>query len=149
MPDTIALWAKEYIGIPFLSGGRTRDGCDCYGLVRLVWMEQCGYKMPLLSDMYEDALNMQQTSPLVTSLRPMLAGEKKLTPEPLDLAVILNRGLPTHLAVYAGGGYILHTIRSVGTVLQRISDRDLANRIEGFYGIKTADTDSSVPDNIR
>jgi hypothetical protein len=25
-------WVKNYIGLPFASIGRTREGCDCYGL---------------------------------------------------------------------------------------------------------------------
>lgn len=29
-------WWNEYVGLPFADKGRTREGCDCWGLVRLV-----------------------------------------------------------------------------------------------------------------
>lgn len=140
----IAAWAKNYIGIPFVSGGRTRDGVDCYGLVRLVWKEQFEYELPLLSNQYENALATNQTNPLVNKYKPLLVGTRKKVPELGNLVVILNGGLPTHLAIYAGDNYILHTVKKVGTVLQRLSDYDLKNRIEGYYGIKTKNSDSSV-----
>ena len=100
--------------------------------------------MPLLSNQYENALATNQTNPLVNKYKPLLVGTRKKVAELGNLVVILNQGLPTHLAIYAGDNYILHTVKKVGTVLQRLSDYDLKNRIEGYYGIKTKNSDSSV-----
>ena len=51
-------WVSKYIGIPFVSNGRTMEGCDCYGLVRLVLHNEYGIYLPELSDNYTDALNI-------------------------------------------------------------------------------------------
>ena len=71
---SIVSWAKDYVGIPFVSGGRDRDGADCYGLARLVRMEQFGDTPPLLSGDYTDADNFAETEALMRSQRPLLAG---------------------------------------------------------------------------
>jgi cell wall-associated NlpC family hydrolase len=129
----VAPWAKDYIGIPFASGGRDKTGADCYGLVRLVHMEQFGGNLPLLSGGYTDADNFTETEALMRSRRPLLAGRQVEVPEAGDLCVLRFHGLPTHLGIYAGGGWMLHTLKHTGSVLQRIGDPHLKGRIEGWY----------------
>jgi cell wall-associated NlpC family hydrolase len=131
----VAPWANTYVGIPFLSGGRDRNGADCYGLARLVRAEQFGDRLPLLSDDYADADNFAETEKLLRSQRPLLAGTRTESPEIGDLCVIRFHGLPVHLGIYAGGGWMLHTLKGTGSVLQRISDPQLAGRIEGWYRV--------------
>jgi cell wall-associated NlpC family hydrolase len=131
----VAPWAKEYVGIPFVSGGRDRTGADCYGLARLIRTEQFGDTLPLLSGDYRDADNLAETEALIRSKRPLLAGRSVETPEAGDVCVLRFRGLPTHLGVYAGGGWMLHTLKGTGSVLQRIRDPRLAGRIEGWYRV--------------
>jgi cell wall-associated NlpC family hydrolase len=131
----VAPWAQEYVGAPFLSGGRDRDGADCYGLARLILAEQFGKTLPLLSGDYADADNFDETAKLLRSQRPLLAGRMTEAPEAGDLCVIRFHGLPVHLGICAGGGWLLHTLKGTGGVLQRISDPQLAGRIEGWYRV--------------
>jgi cell wall-associated NlpC family hydrolase len=131
----IAPWANEYVGVPFLSGGRDRSGADCYGLARLILAEQFGKSLPLLSDDYADADNFAETEKLLRSQRPLLAGRMAETPEAGDVCVLKFHGLPVHLGVHAGGGWMLHTLKGTGSVLQRLSDPQLAGRIEGWYRV--------------
>jgi cell wall-associated NlpC family hydrolase len=42
-------WVADNIGLPFVEAGRDRSGVDCWGLARLVWCEQGGCVVPLLS----------------------------------------------------------------------------------------------------
>ena len=55
MARGLPAWAREYIGIPFLDKGRTREGCDCWGLNRLIWSEQFSVRVPSFLDAYEEA----------------------------------------------------------------------------------------------
>ena len=33
-------WTTRYIGLPYLAGGRERDGVDCWGLLRLIYRDE-------------------------------------------------------------------------------------------------------------
>ena len=129
----IAAWAKLYTGIPFVSGGRGRTGADCYGLVRMVQAEQYGKNLPLLSNDYSDADNFAETEKLLRSQKPLLAGKRVESPEIGDVCVLRILALPVHLGLYAGGGYLLHTLKGTGSVLQRMGDPHMAGRVEGWY----------------
>jgi cell wall-associated NlpC family hydrolase len=128
-------WVKKYIGIPFVSNGRTADGCDCYGLVRLVLRNEYGINLPELSDDYADAMNIAETAKLFAEKRPVLAAEKLPGPRERAVAVITEHGRPAHLGIAAGGGYILHTGAKTGPVGPRETHPGLRGRVEGYYRV--------------
>ena len=126
-------WVKKYIGIPFSSNGRTMGGCDCYGLARLVLHNEYGVNLPELSDDYSDALNTAETARLFAERLPVLAAEKLDAPQEGSVVVITEHGVPAHIGVAAGGGYILHTGIKTGSVCQRETHPGLRGRIAGYY----------------
>jgi len=128
-------WVKKYIGIPFVSNGRTLAGCDCYGLVRLVLRNEYGIELPELTDNYADALNVRETARLFAEKRPVLAAEKITGPQEKAVVVITEHGVPAHIGIAAGGGYILHTGIKTGSVCQRETHPGLRGRIEGYYRV--------------
>lgn len=128
-------WAKNYIGIPFVSGGRTRAGCDCYGLVRLVLEEVYGYCLPVLNADYTDALDIEQSKRLFMLNAPLLCGEKISDPEEKAVALIRMKGRLCHVGLYAGGGFILHERHRLGSVCERIESPRLSGCVEGWYRV--------------
>jgi len=128
-------WVKKYIGIPFASNGRTIDGCDCYGLVRLVFRNEYGVNLPELSNDYTDALNVAETARLFKENLPVLAGEKTAIPQEKAVAIITEHGVAAHIGIFAGDGYILHTGIKTGSVCQRETHPGLRGRIEGYYHV--------------
>jgi cell wall-associated NlpC family hydrolase len=128
-------WVKKYIGIPFVSNGRTHSGCDCYGLVRLVLRNEYGINLPELSDDYSSALNIDETEKLFAQKLPVLAVEKIPEPEEKAVAVITESGRPVHIGIAAGSGFILHTGSKTGSVCQRAAHPGLRGRIEGYYRV--------------
>ena len=128
-------WVKKYIGIPFISNGRTMEGCDCYGLVRLVLRNEYNVELPELSDNYDDAKNIEETSKLFRENLPVLTAEKIPELKEKALVIITKLGKPCHTGIYAGDGYILHTGAKTGCVCQRESHPGLKDRIEGYYSV--------------
>jgi len=128
-------WVKKYIGIPFVSNGRTVSGCDCYGLVRLVLDNEYRLTLPELSDNYTNALNVQETSMLFKEHLPILAGKKITTPEEKTVVVITEHGIAAHIGIFVGDGYILHTGIKTGSICQRNTHPALLGRIEGYYHV--------------
>ena len=45
---------RRYVGLPWLDRGRTADGADCWGLVRLVLAGHFGVEVPSYLDDYDD-----------------------------------------------------------------------------------------------
>lgn len=129
-------WVKKYIGIPFVSNGRTEKGCDCYGLVRLVLQNEYGVTLPELSGDYENALNRAETLRLFAEQLPVLAADKIPEGEERAVVVITEGGRPCHLGIVAGAGYILHAAYKTGTVCQRITHPGLCGRLGGYYRVR-------------
>jgi len=128
-------WVGKYVGIPFISNGRTMDGCDCYGLARLILRNEYGIHLPLLSDDYNDALNVIETTRLFEERRPVLAADRISEPEERAIVIITEHGCPCHIGVVAGNGYILHTGIKTGSVCQRETHPALRGRVEGYYRV--------------
>ena len=128
-------WVKRYIGIPFVSNGRTFWCCDCYGLVRLVLRNEYGIDLPALTDDYNDALNVAEIARLFEKNLPVLTAKKIPEPEEKAVVVITENGRPAHIGIYAGGGYILHTGIKTGAVCQRATHPGLRGRVEGYYRV--------------
>ena len=128
-------WVKKYVGIPFVSNGRTPEGCDCYGLIRLVLQNEYGIILPELSDDYTNALNVEQTAKLFAQHLPVIASVKLKEPRESAVVVLTERGKPSHVGIVAGNGYILHTGAKTGSVCQRSTHPGLRGRIEGYYSV--------------
>lgn len=128
-------WVNNYIGIPFVSGGRDKTGCDCYGLVRLILQNEYNIELPLLSSDYINALNIAETKKLFSDYIPIFCGNKISTPTESSVALMRFRGTLCHVGVWAGDNYIIHTRHKTGSVCERIDRFSFAGFIEGWYEI--------------
>lgn len=129
-------WTQKYVGIPFVSGGRDYDGCDCYGLVRLILGNEYQIQLPALNSDYSNALNCEETKELFRKYVPVICGTRIDSPEEKAVCLVRTRGrLCTHVGIYAGDDFIIHTRNKTGTVCERISSPFLTGRIEGWYHV--------------
>ena len=118
-----------------MSGGRDKAGLDCYGLVRLVLMEQYGFDLPVLNGDYTNALNIAETKRLFCENVPLLCGVRIDRPEEKVVALLRMGGPLCHVGLYAGDGYIIHARHKVGVVCERLTSPQLSGRVEGWYRV--------------
>lgn len=107
-------WVTPYVGIPFLDGGRDRAGCDCWGLVRLVFAEVLGIELPTYGEISaRDLARVTRTIRDHSALAPWLpvAGDAR----PFDVLVMAGR--PQHVGVMVDARHVLHVEAATAAVI--------------------------------
>ena len=128
-------WINDYIGIPFVDGGRTRAGCDCYGLVRLILFEEFWIQAPSYTEAYPS-----------TDDRAAVAGALEARREPYwreiyqpsqarvaDVAIFRVGGLPLHCGLMVSQDRIIHVLKGCQTVVEPMNGLVWGNRLMGIY----------------
>lgn len=108
-------WVNKYIGIPFVDSGRTIDGCDCWGLVRLVLLEEAGiavesYGECSTKDLHKIAKLFDKDSKMEPWRTIDIGSERKF-----DLVLMKGlsshdrpRAVDLHVGIVTQPGWLLH-----------------------------------------
>ena len=111
------------IGIPFKPDGRDRNGCDCYGLVRLALRELAGIELP---DKQYGPDGQERAAVVAQGLPGWVPVDR---PRRFDIAVFNTEGGP-HVGLCMGSGKFLH-VREGGR--SRIERFGPLWAVAGFY----------------
>jgi hypothetical protein len=103
----VAGTAREWLGVPYLWGGRTRWGADCSGLVQAVYRLH-GFHLP--RDSYQQA---EYGEPLDVG-----AGLDELRPGDLLFFRAADAARVAHVALSLGGSAVLHAAEANGAVAE-------------------------------
>lgn len=132
----VEMWADRFTGIPFRAHGRDRNGCDCWGLVRLVLAEIASVELPLLGEYSPDSAAETHNGFVAGfSEVPVAAVDH---PRALDIAVFTTMGRPRHVGVMCSPTHVLHVERGTDSVIESIHSHRLARRLEGYYRVDPA-----------
>jgi len=116
----------DLIGIPFVHGGRTLDGLDCYGLVMELIKREYGVDVP-----------ETRYAPFVKDMAAVVAGElpkwKEVDGAKAGSVVLFRiKGLASHVGFMLDEYRFIHTWeKSGGVVIEPISTWE--QRVVGYY----------------
>lgn len=128
---------EKYIKIPYKLKGRSFEGCDCWGLVRLVLKEEFRKELPLFTS-YETVEDVKKITKLIKENQPIVCTERKPLPDIGDIVLITFSGMLQHLGIYVGDARVLHTLKKTGAMCTRIDHPMLRGKIEGYYEVKNS-----------
>lgn len=123
-----------YVGLPYADRGRDEQtGLDCWGLVRLFYLEQFGIDLPSHTERYESSEARSQTAELVAH-ETSRAWRSVSVPRYGDVVALSTLGRPFHVGVVLDGSRFLHTLNpEQGAVIDTLRSPSWAKRIEGYY----------------
>lgn len=106
-------WVSQYIGLPYMHGGRDRAGVDCWGLVWLIYREQFSIDLPILAGMIES--NLLEVCRVIEIYKHDWTQLDK----PVDgcLVTLSQTKHPHHVGIWADadGGKLVHACRFTET----------------------------------
>lgn len=126
---------SEHIGLPYAPVGRGPVFYDCYGIIQKVYQERLGITLPDQTG-YVDTLN-PETSALLESGKS--DWRQVDNPQPWDVVLFRVDGMPNHIGLVIGPGWMLHTTRAKNACIENYHRPLWRSRIEGFYTYAHAD----------
>ena len=125
---------EDYIGKPFVDGGRGPDDFDCWGLVKSIYLTEFNIELP---DYYISAMNTYLVSGMMMKKKEeewqRVDDKERGNMIAISMDMTLSRSVVNHVGVYLGDGRFIHTRKKTGAVIERIDDYKWINRVEGFY----------------
>jgi murein DD-endopeptidase len=123
---------SKFIGIPFVSKGRSFNGCDCYGLVKLY------YKEVLNIDIPETIITAEQPRRTFANYLNEISKNWTATTPAKNVVVAMSvnaehPSLVTHFAVMIDDKRFIDTRENMSSYLTSIDDEKIKNQIKGFY----------------
>lgn len=129
-------WTNRYVGIPFANVGSSQEGCNCWGLVRLVLANEC-----LISDLpayaeisAEDVAATARQMAHDRTAAPWLAVAQ---PKPFDVALMYAMHgkvrIAGHVGIMSSQTHVLHVWRATAAVHMPISHHRVRHKLIGFY----------------
>ena len=125
-------WTDKFIGIPFKCDGRTRFGCDCWGLVCIVYQEMLGIRLPDHKGVF-----VEQSISCLKRVAREMANERLLwakveRPQPFDVILLRSSEFVWHVGIVIDNRKMLHVEKNVDSIVEDYTGPLWRNRIDEF-----------------
>lgn len=138
-------WWNDYVGIPYESRGRDRDGADCWGLVRMVLREQYGHDLPSF-DGYVNSRDPHVDELIAREREGWITND---TAQTGDVVLFRIGGRVSHVGIVAAPGTFLHAREGHASVIERLDAPRWKNRIAGFHSYSPGVTLAACPHPLK
>lgn len=130
----VPAWANNYVGLPYLTYGRGRDGVDCWGIVVMIWREIYGYALPEVDGLFwRGWAEVDLLKGRVAEQRSMFAEISAAEAREGDGVLFKIRNAPAHVGLVLRPGVMLHAMRGADSCIERYDSWKWNKRIAGFY----------------
>lgn len=123
-------WVEKYVGIPYSPSCREISGCDCYGLVSIIYENEFNIQLPNYSGKYgkdKDAIEKIYEKEIEN-------WDQVFIPEIGDIAYFMMMGYPIHVGIYIGNGMFIHNYSANGSsAIGNIHHGKWKKRLIGFW----------------
>jgi len=129
------MWWNRYIGTPYLAFGRTLDGCDCWGLLRIVYGDVFGIAVPSYIGEYPAPDARRDLAELIG--QEVESSPWSEVPDGTersgDAVLLALQGYPCHVGVVTEPGRMLHILKGPGAVIESYRGVAWSKRFRGIY----------------
>jgi len=129
---TLEQFVFKVLAVPFIDRGRDWDGLDCWGLVRLAYLEIYDIELPSFADRYERSNDYETVTEIIKLEKDGVWNEVD-TPREGDGALLKLAGHPTHVGLMVDPLRVLHTERNIGPMIEEVASLMWKDRVEGYY----------------
>lgn len=120
---------SSYIGMPFKPRGRDRDGCDCWGLARIIYHDVFDLELPSLQ--YAEKFDIEELMTVMAEEAEKWVKIERGKEKPGDILVL--RSLNPHVGIVIKKGKMIHIQKSTAACIERYTATAWNRRIMGIY----------------
>lgn len=125
-------WADKYVGIPYLMHGSNFDGCDCYGLVKLIYKNEFNINLPDYSSNYTP--NSDDDEIIDIYKKEVTKWRQVDKPKIGSVVYLMVLGQPKHVGVVINEKQFLHNINEKSSSsIGDFKSNKWKRRVIGFY----------------
>lgn len=128
--------AKEYVGIPYRSGGTSEKGMDCSGFARTLYDKLFSIELPHSSIEQYQSSDLQKIS------------KRRMQPGDLIFFADKKKKRINHVGVYLSNGKFIHASSSLGITVSKLSESYWKKRFVGSKRHQDLGT-SSTPKQMK
>jgi cell wall-associated NlpC family hydrolase len=125
--------ATRFVGLPYIDKGRGFDGCDCWGLLWLVYRDLRGVELPSYAERYVTGADRAAMAALIADeLDPwteIAAGQEHA----FDGVLMREGRAIRHIGIVTEPGLLLHVQDGQSSQIERYRSGPLKHRVVGFY----------------
>lgn len=127
------MWVDDYIGIPFGKNGNTKESCDCWRLIVMVYRERLGIELPDFAGIYVDGslASLMKVSRKIRDEKQTWQRVDK--PQPYDVILLRTGDMVYHVGLVIDHKRMLHVLEGIDSTIEEFTGLQWQQRVEGFY----------------